>query len=47
MAKPNLQNPGFVYEKKSASNFVLESVHFFFKKSHTGTCMVTIIDIWK
>ena len=41
----NIQNPGFVSGKKRASNIVLESVHFFFKGSHTGTCIVAIIDI--
>ena len=42
-----IQTPDFMYEKKMASNFVLELLHFFFKRSHTGTSMVTFIDIWK
>ena len=40
-----IQNPGFLEEKKRAFNFVLESLHFFFKRSHSGKNIVTIIDI--
>ena len=32
-------------ELKRASNFVLESLNFFFKRSYSGTIIVTIIDI--
>ena len=32
----SIQNPGLVYEKKRASNFVLESVHFFLRKAIQG-----------
>ena len=33
----------FVYEKKTTSNFVLESLNFFFMRSHSSTIIVKII----
>ena len=42
-----IQNTGFCVRKelKRASNFVLESLNLFFERSHSGTIIVTIIDI--
>ena len=36
-----IQNTSYVYENKWASNFVLESLNFFFKRSHSGTIIFT------